>query len=574
MLALISILSCGETPVTPQPGSNSSWSLIATGEDIVDVSGSSSNDVYALGLVGSLFHYDGTQWTASVVLPTNVLWSALWCASPNDIFLAAYAHGERGSIYHFDGTVLTLQVDDLPGRIRDIWGSARDNVYVVGDNGAILHYDGISWETVDSGTSEGIREIWGLPTGELFTVLYHEYGIVRNEVMYNNGSSWKTLLSSRHGILDVWASSLQNMYVIDDDQVLRYDGENWTAVLTGVEQAKIWGSVEGDVYVKDQHSVWHFDGNSWQESTSMPDTYYGEIWGSGKDVFVAGIGEDDGGPHILHYDWDAGQSDDAPYFLPYTMCLTAISGNGEDLYVGGGHYYAILLRYEGSSWHQLDTKGLVITDIDAGFGRSFVAASEDPPYVFNQQHGQSVYLPSIPRGVWAPDSSVAFIVGDDGMTARYDGSSIEDPGRVTASNLHDIWGHSSSEVYAVGDGGTILSYDGESWHTMGSGTTEDLQAVWGDAENTFAVGARGTILQYKNSKWMPMHSSTTATLTGVWGGSDRDVFAVGQNVTLHYDGSRWEVLSDAIGGRQVWGRSSDEVYVVDGLRVLRYGNTY
>jgi hypothetical protein len=68
--------------------------------DLYGVWGSSGTDVFAVGSVGMLLHYDGNDWT-----PMN------------------------------SGTT-----ENLFG----IWGSSSSDVFAVGSNGTILHHDGVS----------------------------------------------------------------------------------------------------------------------------------------------------------------------------------------------------------------------------------------------------------------------------------------------------------------------------------------------------------------------------------------------------------------------------------------------
>jgi hypothetical protein len=60
--------------------------------------GSSANDVWAVGLAGTILHFDGKAWTRSTAPVTDDLWS-VWGSSANDV----WAVGGHGALLRFDG---------------------------------------------------------------------------------------------------------------------------------------------------------------------------------------------------------------------------------------------------------------------------------------------------------------------------------------------------------------------------------------------------------------------------------------------------------------------------------------
>ena len=66
------------------------------------VSGSSSNNVWAVGSGGTGLHYDGNQWSRSPTGTTQTL-SAVWSDSPDD----AWAVGSAGTVLRWSGKAWT-----------------------------------------------------------------------------------------------------------------------------------------------------------------------------------------------------------------------------------------------------------------------------------------------------------------------------------------------------------------------------------------------------------------------------------------------------------------------------------
>ena len=135
------------------------WSPVSSGTTyekcaLMSVWGSSSSDVFVLGneanaggaVVGTFaLHFDGASWNA-MALPANYRiagypWSVLdiWGSSPSDVFVV----GCLGTILHYDGdtwspmsSAATLGSCDFYG----VWGSSSSDVFAIGSYGTILHY--------------------------------------------------------------------------------------------------------------------------------------------------------------------------------------------------------------------------------------------------------------------------------------------------------------------------------------------------------------------------------------------------------------------------------------------------
>jgi hypothetical protein len=122
--------------------------------DLYGVWGSSGTDVFAVGSVGTLLHYDGNDWT-----PMN------------------------------SGTT-----ENLFG----IWGTSESDIFAVGGNGTILHYGGMSrlcfTETVYGKYSEetallkSFRDkiLRNSPEGEEIIRLYYQWSPVIVRAMEND----------------------------------------------------------------------------------------------------------------------------------------------------------------------------------------------------------------------------------------------------------------------------------------------------------------------------------------------------------------------------------------------------
>jgi photosystem II stability/assembly factor-like uncharacterized protein len=491
-------------------------------------------------------------------------------------------------LVHCDGSTVTpvataLRTSDTLVPIRDLWGSSGDNVFTVGDNGTIQHYDGSSWQPMASGSTEDIFAIWGLPTGEIFAVTQHA-------VLCYDGASWRHIFITDEDLNDIWATSHDDVFVVGrGGAVLHYDGHAWVLTRLPYGLNQIFGSASNDVYTAgDTNSrIYHFDGITWQPALLPTFSFVTtSIWGtSPADMFAVGYGDEEGpDPSVFHFDGTEWHRESIPFLIPFNRDLTMISGNEQSLFVGGD--YSDFLRFDGEAWRGGSTSdGDYVSDISAGPGNSLVVSTSGGCVSsFDGASWTRHYCGGDVTYAWASALDDIFKVAGSNI-AHFDGRSWQSMPSNTTVDLNDVWGRSALEVYAVGDSGTVVHYDGQSCQPMQSNTTERLLGIWGNAEIAVVVGAHGIILHLQDGQWLPVNSPTTKKLTGVWGAASNEIYAVGPRVVLHYDGSRWEILSDTIGGKQVWVRPGDGLYMlaadtlggdedyvhVYSSRILRYG---
>lgn len=126
----------------------SAWETMEsdTGFTLEAVWGSSESDVFAVGATGTILHYDGFEWLPMTSNTTNDL-TCVWGSNGSDVF----AGGFSTSIYHYDGNADGNWVNPInDGSVQypaDLWGSSGSDVYAVGgsDAGEIDHFDGSTW---------------------------------------------------------------------------------------------------------------------------------------------------------------------------------------------------------------------------------------------------------------------------------------------------------------------------------------------------------------------------------------------------------------------------------------------
>ncbi len=205
-----------------------------------DVWGSSDRDVYAVGL-GKSYHYDGVSWSA-FTHPSEQGLSSVWLSGPRDIYVLDAAD----RIYHsIDGKRWDLVYDDSDSVVLDLYqvrGSAADDIYVAG--APSLHFDGARWSLVDIGTAtNSSQSVWVNNASDVYYLVY-------DDVYHFDGNGWSASHTAANTYMKrIWAASMSAIVVVGDG-VFRYDGASWTSDIdrTTGNIYGVWGASATQVF--------------------------------------------------------------------------------------------------------------------------------------------------------------------------------------------------------------------------------------------------------------------------------------------------------------------------------------
>ncbi|MCS6913468.1 MAG: hypothetical protein NZ890_09540 [Myxococcota bacterium] len=205
--------------------------------------GRSAQDVWAVGDLGTVLHYNGFCWA---VVPTEVTEDlrAVWGSAQGELWYAGakgtLVRHQPGPLRRFGGTPQTLFA---------LWGSGAGDVWAAGEGGTLLRYQDGQWRQERIGLSVVLRALWGSGPG------------------------------------DVWAAG-------DKGTLLRYQGGQWRQEQIGVAVAlyALWGSGAEDVWAAGEGGgLVRWNGRQWESTRVGSATLFG-LWGSsGGPVWAVGL---------------------------------------------------------------------------------------------------------------------------------------------------------------------------------------------------------------------------------------------------------------------------------------------
>jgi PKD repeat protein len=254
-----------------------------TQQSLTSVWGTSGSDVYAVGLNGTMLHYDGVRWQA-MSSGSNSNFENVWGTSTTNV----YAVGSAGTVVRYDGTRWTPMTSGVGVGLTGVWGSSTSNVYAVGDGGTIVRFDGTRWTPMPSGSTEFLFGVWGTSASNVYAVGR------RGTILRFDGTRWAAVSSGTNSDLRrVWGTSATDVYAVGNGgATLRYDGKRWSAIPSGTTGAlyDVWGTSTTNMYaVGTSGLVLRYDGKRWTTMRSGGENLLG-VWGWGSsDAFAVGV---------------------------------------------------------------------------------------------------------------------------------------------------------------------------------------------------------------------------------------------------------------------------------------------
>ncbi len=286
MTAGYAVLTVSEPGMAPI----ATWSstVIDPTVGIFGVWGVSSSDIFAVGLGGEIYRYDGIDWTAMTSGTSQTL-RDVWGTAADDI----YAVGADGTILRYDGANWSTMPLEASIPLFGVWGASPNNIYAVGSRSTIVDFDGTQWRTLTSEPGPFYFDVWGTSASDVFVVGGE------GTILHFDGSIWTEMTSGTTAELqDVWGTSSSDVYAVGQDgTILHYDGAAWSPMPSGTTDKlwTVWGTSPTDIYAAgglfapgSVATILHYDGTTWTSLTSAPGPLLYGLWGNSTGVYVVG----------------------------------------------------------------------------------------------------------------------------------------------------------------------------------------------------------------------------------------------------------------------------------------------
>lgn len=321
--------------------------------------GESARDLWAVGRLGMMLHFDGEGWSR-YGSGRNLVVTSVWASSTGaSIWAVGAAVDPPGALIlrNSDGAWFTESLDDLgldvkdPGSIQlvKVFGLESGEAYAVDQSGTILRWDRSDWSVTRDPSptfTDLLFDVWASSPNDVWIAgepALHFDGLMWSEVALPASAAFVFPPSA------VWGSARDDVWMVGDTfregargELFHFDGVSWSDLSSTVPPEValngVWGTRKNDVYIAGgaiaggalESVILHFDGVAWTvvERGSWA-AWMEQVWGTGpNDVWSVGLAGS-----ILHFDgvsWSRHASGASAYF-------TGLSGFGADVWaVGGG----------------------------------------------------------------------------------------------------------------------------------------------------------------------------------------------------------------------------------------------
>jgi len=442
---------------------------------------------------------------------------------------------------------------------------------VVWDRNGVYHLNGTALDRVFDGT---LNESTSMGRDGTF------FSLSDHEVLRLDGDKWSAVGTFRfYGEFDgfgpVHAIDANTFFVVriqyamDIYQITelnRFNGTAWSSFyIGGINARNMWGTSGSSLFLAAAEGLYHCDGTNVVRMDGAGTSGFRLVSGSSAtDVFAI---RDDGA--VVTFDGSTFTT--LPMPPPGTLrSLRRIDG---DLYAFGNR--GACFRYSGGSWQSL---GNGMADNLTGMTRTseggLVAVGDGGMLRFDGTRWLRTFggAPITWRDIWVAESGDVYAGGDDGfLEVRRNG--VWQPLHRLGFDVNAIQGRSASDFYAAGANGRIAHWDGISWTEVPTGVTAGLVSLWvGDGFVVAGGGNQVTLLL--DGAWRRTGGTIASDfiITDVWASGPNDVYASGrirfeyEGAVWHYDGATWsEVVSRRTGHLYtVWGTGASDVYAAGG----------
>jgi hypothetical protein len=533
----------------------SQWSAAPSGttQKLNGVWGSGANDAWAVGDKGTIERWNGAEW-ASFSSPTTADLRAVWASGPMD----AWAVGAQKSILHWNGQWVA-QPDPagiFPADLNLVWGAGPDDVWFAGPSG-IIRRKGGTFMTVPDLPDTGVHITAIAGSGSDNIVATGADATGQNIFVYLwSDTNWGRIYETAGPpVTSLVVRSAGAIWAAGANLILNFNGTAWKQQFTnGLGLAGLWLAPVGDGWaVGKAGQMVRFDGTMWAEPSPRHLQTLTDVWWAAPPAVAASDGgASDGGAADGASDAngsdgasDASSSDGASD--------AALEGGlsdrgGPSVWVSGydptaaAHHGGVVWRGQDGSWDPV-----VVGDV----GALWSIWSADGSDVWAA--GESLFHGGVSGAPWAPAGTPAPYRRVRGVSA---GSIWSVETAVHFSNRAAPWPQDGSQIWGL----TVFS-DYDVWASAASGrvfhwstaliprwTAQDppanvhaLYAVAGSSSgDLWAVGDGGVIRHWDGKQWTDSASGTTQALRGVFVRSTKDAWAVGAGGTiLRWDGTHW-----------------------------------
>jgi len=200
--------------------------------EVWDLFGFAADDVWAVGFsegsISWLGHFDGGSWTTGRAVdldlgnaPDDRTIRSVHGEASDDLWIGGVERGpERGFVAHWDG--VAWQSRSAPGEIYALW-AGNGELWAAMEGGVIGRWRDNAWTTFAPPADRPVRNVFGFAADNVWVVGSYGY------VGHFDGVAWTEVASGTDAhLLDLWGPAPDDLWAAGDGVILHWDGRSWS----------------------------------------------------------------------------------------------------------------------------------------------------------------------------------------------------------------------------------------------------------------------------------------------------------------------------------------------------------
>ena len=194
---------------------------LATTSPLIGIWGSSTGELFVLAGNRKMFHFARDVWEQQTLASIRPL-AAIGGQGPN----AVYAAGLLGEVWSFDGTMWSSVTTGSTSEVyAGVWATAQNGVYLVGTDagaGIVRHYNGSTWQKDFTLPNNPLLGVWGDGIADIYAIGAPDTATP----LAHYKTTWMPVTTTANG-LALWGSSADDVFAAGPSGIYHYDGQAW-----------------------------------------------------------------------------------------------------------------------------------------------------------------------------------------------------------------------------------------------------------------------------------------------------------------------------------------------------------
>ena len=276
---------CDNPPKPPACAKNTlcTYAFSPVNKSLFGVHAIAPNDIWAVGSVGTVVHWDGTAWRKvdlGSAATTRDLFD-VWASGPNDVWIV----GASTSLYyalalHWNGTAWTSTNIAANQDLNGIHGLSANEVYAVGDNdpiiggpGELWKWNGSQWSRMSNSQNGQLWRVWAVSSTEIWIAGFGAT-LIRHSGSSANFVSLSSIGAGSSDFRHLWGTGSNNLFLVGENGFAAYyNGSMWSRMTQSATTSTLY-AVQGTTATG---TVYALGNSGWLLSSDPPYTTFAPL---------------------------------------------------------------------------------------------------------------------------------------------------------------------------------------------------------------------------------------------------------------------------------------------------------